>query len=128
VFDGVLITDTFVLGWHREADRLVFVVEASLWPGHPEYEPPRPSEWTCYKPAHLVFEGVQSVSGLPEIASVPRGTDSDGSHDFGSLSELAVTPGGFVIAGDFGLVRVRAASCRLAVGKNAAPGTSSADG
>lgn len=80
MFDGVLITDTFVLGWYRDADRLVFTVEASLWPGHPNYEPPQPDEWTCYKPARLVFDGVRTVDGLPEMAVVPRSTDADGTR------------------------------------------------
>jgi hypothetical protein len=115
VFEGVLTTDTYVLGWHREAERLVFDVEASLWPEHPDYEPPRPGEWTCYKPARLVFEGVESVANLPDMASVPRSTDANGSQDFGSLSELAADASGFVIAGDFGVVRVFAASVRLEV-------------
>lgn len=121
MFDGVLITDTFVLGWHPEADRLVFDVEASLWPGHPDYVPPRPGEWTCYKPARLVFEGVESVFGLPDMASAPRGTDADGSRDFGSLCGLTSEPGGFMIAGDFGVVRLRATSVRLEVGSRAEP-------
>jgi hypothetical protein len=93
MFEGVLINDTFVLGWHREAEQLVFAVEASLWPEHPDYEPPRPNEWTCYKRARLVFEGVSSVEGLPDMASAPRCTDADGSQCFGSLDELAPSQG-----------------------------------
>ena len=121
MLDGVSFTDTFVLGWSREVDRLVFDVEASLWPGHPAYEPPRPGEWTCYKPARLVFEGVQDAEGLPDMASVPRSTDADGNWDFGSLHELTPEPGGFRVAGDFGVVRVHAASVRLEVGRRAEP-------
>jgi hypothetical protein len=121
VFDGMLTTDTFVMGWHREADRLVFDVEASLWPGQPDYEPPRPGEWACYKPARIVFDGVESVSGLPDMASAPRSMDADGSQDFGSLNELAAEAGGYLIAGDFGQVRVRAAAVRLDVGSRAEP-------
>jgi len=116
LFDGVMIQDTWVLGWHHEPGRLVFDVEASLWPGHPDYEPPRPGEWTCYKPAQLVFDGVQAVEGLLETAVAPRGTDADGSQDFGSLSELKAEPGGYVIAGDFGTVRIKADSIKLEIG------------
>src|SRR5438445_13526310 len=90
---GVLITDTFVLGWHQEADRLVFDVEASLWPQHPEYEPPLPGQWTCYKPAKLVFAGVRSVEGLPDMSSVAGSTDPDGSQHYGSLDALVEVPG-----------------------------------
>jgi len=126
MFDGVLTTDTFVLGWRRDADRLVFALEASLWPGHPEYEPPLPGEWTCYKPAGLVFEGVRSVHGLPDMATAPRSTDADGSQDFGTLAELAVEPDGYRIAGDFGVVRIQAASWRLEIGHRADTGAGTA--
>lgn len=119
MFQGVLTTGTFVLEWHWEDNQLVFTVEASLWPGHPDYEPPRPGEWTCYKPARLIFEGVRSVAGLPEMAAAPRWTDPDGSQDFGSLNELTAEPGGYRIAGDFGVVRVQADSVRLEVATRA---------
>jgi hypothetical protein len=115
VFEGVLITDTFVLGWHREGNRLIFAVEASLWPGHPSYEPPRSGEWACYKPGRLVFDDVEAVEGLPDMQSAHRYSDADGGQDFGSLNELVAEPGGYRIEGDFGVVRVRAASVRLEV-------------
>jgi hypothetical protein len=116
MLDGVLITDTFILGWHQEADRLVFDVEASLWPQHPQYEPPLPGEWTCYKPAQLVFVGVRSVEGLPEMAKVVGSRNSDGSQDYGSLDELVAIPGGYQIVGDFGVVQVQADSLRMEIG------------
>lgn len=113
MFDGVAITDTFVLGWRRSADRLVFAVEASLWPGHPSYETPRQGEWTCYKSANLIFDSVSAVEGLPDMASAPQWIDPGSQPDYGSLQELATIPGGFRIIGDFGVVRVHAASVRL---------------
>jgi hypothetical protein len=122
VFVGVLTTDTFVLGWHREPKRLVFAVEASLWPEHPDYEQPPPNKWTCYKPARLVFDGVTAVDGLPEMASAPQSISADGSRDFGSLDELVAEPGGFRLAGDFGVVRVRAVSARMEIDKPSKPG------
>lgn len=117
MFDGVLTTDTFVIGWHREVDRLVFTVEASLWPGHPDYEPPRPGEWACYKPARLVFDGVRAVDGLPDMAEAPQWVDPGGPPDYGTLDELAAVPGGFRVAGDFGVALVSADAVRLEVGQ-----------
>jgi hypothetical protein len=116
MFDGVLITDTFVLGWHREADELLFDVEASLWPEHPEYEQRLSGDWTCYKPSKLVFTGVRSVEGLPDMCAVPRSTDPDGSQDYGSLDELVAVPGGYRIVGDFGAVHVQATALRMQIG------------
>ena len=121
MFDGVLLTDTFVLAWHQHGDDLVFEVYASLWPGHPEYEPPRPGEWTCYKRARLVFGGVSAVNGLPASTDAARYRDRDGGQDLGSLNELAAEPGGYRIVGDFGIVHVQARSVRLEVGPSAAP-------
>lgn len=108
MFEGVLITDTFVLGWQRDADRLIFVVEASLWPPHPDYQAPLPGEWTCYKRARIFFKGVTSVEGLPDMALVNLSIDPDGSKDFGTLSGLVAEDDGFRISGDFGDVLVKA--------------------
>lgn len=113
MFDGVLTTDTFVLGWHKDGDRLVFEVEASLLPSHPEYRPPGPGEWTCYRAARLVFDGVSATDGLPSSAVTPPYADTDGSRDFGSLNELATEPGVYRLDTDFGIVRIHARSARL---------------
>jgi hypothetical protein len=118
VFDGVLITDTFVMGWRREGDQLVFDLEASLWPAHPDYESPRPGKWTCYKPARLVFDGVRAVDGLPEMAEAPQWLDVGGPPDYGTLDELVAVPGGFRVAGDFGVAVVSADGLRLEVGRS----------
>jgi hypothetical protein len=116
MLDGVLITDTFVLDWCRDSRRLLFVVDASLRPDHPAWEPPKPDEWACYKPARLIFDDVECVDGLLEPANVPGHTDPDGRHDFGSIDELVSVPNGFRICGEFGEVRITAGSVRLEVG------------
>ena len=111
--DNVMLQDTWVLGWQQDGDRLVFTVEASLWPGHPSYEPPKPGEWTCYKRGRVAFDGVQAVQGLLDLREVPGHTDPDGSQDYGSIDVLGVIEGGYRIAGEFGDVVVRAKSVRL---------------
>lgn len=118
MFPGVMLEDTFILGWSREDGRLVFWVEASLWPGHSEYEQPKPGEWTCYKPARLVFAGVEAVEGLPDPMHAPRSRDADGAEDFGTIHELVAEPGGYRLAGDFGLVRIKAKAVHLEVGRH----------
>jgi hypothetical protein len=107
--------DTFVLGWHQQGDHLVFVVEASLWPGHPGYEPPRPGEWTCCKRARLLFAGVRKVEGLPDMADVRTYTDIDGSTDYGSINALTTEGSWYRFVGDFGEVRIQAEAMRLEV-------------
>ena len=109
-FDGVDLEDTFVLGWslNVEAGWFGFDVEASLWPGHPAYEPPRPNEWTCYERAVLAFEGVLELHGLPDAADVRTTTDADGSRDYGTFDALwRDDEGRWHVAGDSGEVVVR---------------------
>jgi hypothetical protein len=112
-FDKVMVEDTWVLGWRREADRLIFVVEASLWPGHPAYELPKKGEWTCYKRGQLLFEGVRRIEGLLDQDAVSFNTDPDGSRDYGSIGYLDTATDGFRINGDFGDVAVQAVGVRL---------------
>jgi len=111
--DHVMLEDSWVLGWRLESDRLVFAIEASLWPGHGSYESPKPGEWTCYKRGRLVFEGVRDVQGLLDLNGLSPHTDPDGTQDFGSIDLLALTEGGFRIIGKFGDVLVQASSVRL---------------
>lgn len=110
---GVILEDTWVLGWNQSGHSLRFDVEASLWPGHPNYESPKHGEWACYKHAELTFEGVTSVRGLRDVNSVPSTTDPDGSKDFGSIDALSEVEGGFLIVGDFGEVHVCASAVAL---------------
>lgn len=114
-FFGVLIEDCWVLGWRTDGDTLIFDILASLWPGHPNYEAPKPNEWTCYKRSELVFHGVRKVSGLLPVHEVRQTVDPDGSVDYGSLDSIKVIPDGFSIIGDFGDVAVSATSVQLRV-------------
>ncbi|HEV2735587.1 MAG TPA: hypothetical protein VGV85_12155 [Longimicrobiaceae bacterium] len=112
---GVDLEDSWVLGWRYDAParRLTIEVEASLWPGHPAYEPPAAGEHTCYRRATLAFEGVTSVSGLRTQSEVPGHLDPDGTRDYGSVDVLEGADGVFRLAGEMGEVTVRAAVLRL---------------
>ncbi len=105
-FYGVMIEDTWVLGWSYHSGQLTFDLEASLWPGHPQYEPPRPNEWTCYKPATLVFIQPSSVTGLKDMHEVRTVSNADGTVDYGSLESIELTPPVYRVSGPFGDVTV----------------------
>src|SRR5262245_10745470 len=108
MFDGVMLEDCWILGWRLEPDRLVVAIEASLWPNHPAYEPPKTEEWTCYKRGRLVFECVRSVDGLPESQSgLPPYSDASGERDFGSIDLLDEVEGGYRLRFDFGDVQIK---------------------
>src|SRR5690349_1584808 len=101
MFEGVSLEDTWIIGWRHDHDRVIVNVEASLWPGHHDYELPRPGEWTCYKRGRLVFEAVRSVSGLPSTESgVPPYTDASGERDFGSINYLTTVEDGYRLGFD----------------------------
>ena len=112
---GVMVDDCWVLGWRATNDQLIFDIEASLWPGHPNYEPPKPDHWACYKRAQLIFSGVREVVGLLPMSEAKSTTDPDGSVDYDSIDSLEQTNGGFSISGEFGDVFVSANAMQLVV-------------
>ena len=114
MFEGVMWEDSWLLGWRHEDNRLIFTVEASLWPGHPAYEAPRPGEWTCYKRGRLVFEAVRSVDGLPgSEGGTPPYADASGERDFGSIDHFSAAEGGYRLGLDFADVLVQCETVRL---------------
>jgi hypothetical protein len=117
-FAGVDLEDSWVLGWSydRSGRRLTFELEASLWPGHPAYVVPPPSEWTCYRPAVLAFDDVLSVAGLWDVAAARATVDPDGSRDYGSIEGLRREDDVFRFTGEMGDVAVRAARVQLTLG------------
>jgi hypothetical protein len=110
---GVMLEDCWVHSWRREEDRFLIHLDASLWPAHPSYEPPKPNEWTCYKRATLVFEGVSRMDGLKEMHLVRPNHDPDGSVDYGNIDDLREENGLFHISGEFGDVTIVAAGVHL---------------
>jgi len=112
---GVMLEDCFVLSWAQELDRLVFHLMASLHPGHPMHESPKPGEWACYKEATLSFEGVKAVEGLLAMPETRSTSDPDGTKDYGNIDVLLAIADGYKIAGDFGQVTVQAQKCTFLV-------------
>lgn len=80
---------------------LIFLIEASLWPGHPHYEAPKPDEWTCYKQAELIFSAASVMGCLPSPTTVQANVDSDVSPDFGSFDRLDLEDGRYYLVTAF---------------------------
>ena len=106
IFKGIDLNDSFVMSWNRGTNDLAFEVEASIWPGSEYYEKPKNGEYTCYKPARLLFTNVKEVHGLLEIHQVKPSTDATGEKDYGNIDALQENINGFVIEGDFGSVSI----------------------
>lgn len=54
-FRAVDLTRSFVLSWHLHGDALLLDLDVCLTEAHAFYEPPRPSEDACIRPAVLEF-------------------------------------------------------------------------
>ena len=104
-FKGIDLQDSFVLGWKVEDGDIVFQLEFSLWEDHPEYEKPKPGEYTCYKKGSLIFKSVTNLVGLKLLEDIRPSIDLDGSKDYGEIESLFFEKSGLVhISGEFGVV------------------------
>lgn len=107
-FGDVDLERSFVLSWAFEGGTLLIDVDVLLLPDHPFYEPPRPAEKLCIRPALIEFPFC--------VAAVPAGAAS--STDVaatvaglggGAISGLRLIADGYYeMSGDFGIVRIEA--------------------
>ena len=105
IFNHVDLQDSFVMSWTLKDNRLEFILVASLWPGHAQYEKPKKNEYTCYKDAKLIFFDCDEVKGLMAMENTVSTEDPDGSIDFGNIDSLIEKPNGiFEVIGNFGTV------------------------
>ena len=113
-FPSVDLKDSFVLSWTQSPDGLVFELDASIWPGHQLYEPPKPGEHTCYKRGRLIFPHAHSIRGLRTMAEASYTRDPDGSIDYGTIEALLATgTGRYRLCGDFGDVYLESEEPKL---------------
>lgn len=62
---NLVVHDSEMRGWEQSEGCVSSLLKVSLWPGHPDYEPPTAQEFgrTCYRNGELVFKGFQRVEG-----------------------------------------------------------------
>ena len=106
IFKGIDLSDSFVLFWKNEDDKLVFELEASIWSESSYYEKPKEDEHTCYKKARLEFKKIISIQGLLEMHQVNPSIDRNGDIDYGNIDELHLEDTSFKLNGDFGNVTI----------------------
>ena len=105
-FSDVDLERSFVLSWKYAAGALFVDIDLLLLPKHPFYEPPRPAEKVCIRPAILEFPfcisaGPAGVAARDDVAvSVER-------LGIGAIEGLRVVEDGqYEIVGDFGAIRI----------------------
>jgi len=110
IFEGIDLTDSFVLSWRQSPTEILFNLEASIWPQSEYYEEPIDDEITCYKPATLIFKNVDEVSGLLEMSEVRPFSDASGEKDYGNIDSLEQINNGYRVVGEFGSVLINGGS------------------
>jgi len=112
-FKGIDLSESYILGWAISESTLEFQLEVVLCPEHPQFQQPPSSEWACYHPGHLIFEDLESLTGLPLQSEVFPTTDATGAIDFGHIDSLTVNGNHFEVAGDFGLASFKASGVKV---------------
>jgi hypothetical protein len=114
-FNGIDLSESYVLGWSTGGGELRFELDAVLTPAHPKYSIPPPHEWACYRRATLVFPEVTLIRGLASLDDVRASVDAAGELDYGNIDTLEALEHGYRIVGDFGDVLVESSAPRLAL-------------
>ena len=107
-FADVDLERSFVLSWAFEAGTLLIDVDVLLLSEHPFYEPPRPAEKLCIRPALIEFPLCVAVApaGTEPSAGLSASAASLGSGAIAGLKLIA--DGNYELSGDFGTVRIEA--------------------
>ncbi|MDO3385388.1 hypothetical protein QWI17_05980 [Gilvimarinus sp. SDUM040013] len=109
VFNNVDLQDSFVIGWKRSDETFFIDMEASLWPGHPDYEAPEKNEHTCYKKARLLFRSPYKIRGLLPIDQVNANEVMENEiPDYDTIDSFEIGNGQFHLVGSFGDVTLSA--------------------
>ncbi len=107
-FKAVDLTASFVLSWTFERGTLLIDVDLCLQPEHAFYEPPRPAERACIRPAVLEFPDCERLEADDDGERPPPGDVAAGLGHGRLLGLKRVGDGVYRIDGEFGVVVVHA--------------------
>ena len=106
IFKGIDLNDSFVLSWNQVGNELTFELEVSIWPESKHYESPKKGEYTCYKPASLLFKDIKEIKGLLQMNEVAAQSDLTGEKDYGNIEHLEKNKEGYTVDGEFGSIQI----------------------
>lgn len=104
---GVYLEGSYVLSIDQDSQRMTFRLDAVLTPQSPAYRAPGPDEKYCFARGDLSFTDVIDVEWLER--SDHRYSDATGEQDLGGFDSLRPEGDVYLIEGDFGRARIRAA-------------------
>lgn len=107
----IYLEDSFVLGIDEGPGALTFEMEFVLREGHPLYAPPARDENYCYRHGALIFRGVTETVWRKRQPAISR--DARGESDMGNIDTLWHDSDWFLLEGDWGSVRLRAADVHV---------------
>ena len=117
-FGGYVLEESYVLEVIARTGAVSFRLDVVLTEEHPEYVAPGPDEYLSYPDGHLEFGGVTDLEWTGQGA--PPATDASGEIDYGHIDTMTWDSGLFELQGDWGAMRVWAASAQVVLDASAA--------
>ena len=116
-FDGLDLSESYVLGWLRKDNQMTFQADFAVAPDHPTYSPPLPTEYAHFRLGTLSFSNVKSAKGLPDQSAVRPAIDASGEADYGHIESFTRNVGVCEIGLEFGIVNIEAESLLILLPK-----------
>ena len=91
-FEHIVFEDSYLLGWEKSTDKVVFNVELLLTAEHPlfaEYDDT--TDHGCYKVGRIVVQHAHSVTGLPyDVHAMHWNNDTNEYDDIAEIDALDI--------------------------------------
>lgn len=107
-FRHIDLEASFALGWRLDGDTLYVDLDLYLEPGHAFYEPPRPAEKVCIRPAVLEFPHCDGLSRPDDGAGADMGALVAALGIGGIEGFVVYEHGVYELSGKFGTVVIDA--------------------
>lgn len=96
----LILEESYVLHVEATPAQLVFSMELALSDKHPDYQPPGPDSYLCYRRGTLILSGVSRL--LWEDQGAKPSYDATGEVDHGTIDYLRFEDGRYEVGGDVG--------------------------
>lgn len=98
------LEESYILDIVARPGSLACDVDLALFPEHREYTSPAPGERHCYKRGWMRFSSVSELHWVDQ--GWPPAVDASGESDYGTIDSMKIDGDRYVMAGDFGEIRV----------------------